>query len=179
MKSLILRSLLAAIALYFWGFIYFAISGVPNKFLGQTDDIGPMLDTALPASGTYFIPNHEEEEKAMELMKRGPVATIHYHKGGVTPMGAKTMVGGFFHGWVVCLVLALLIRCFAADKPLGARLIFALLVGLAGAVMTRLGDAIWWHYPLGWQLSNIFYHLVSFVLIGLVLGKLSTDTAAE
>lgn len=171
MKSLLIRSFLAAIALFVWGFLYFGLAGIPMKMLGQVGDIGPALEAVLPESGTYFIPAGQDEE-AMKLMERGPVATIHYHQGGVTPMSAMVMLSGFLHGWVVCIILGMLICCFASDKPTGKRLGFVLFVGLAGAIMTRIGDVIWWHYPLSWQLSNIFYHLVGFLIAGLVLGRL-------
>ncbi len=170
MKKLILGSFLAALALFFWGFIYYGISGIPYKFLGQSSDtVALLLKESFPADGTYILPNPTSEDM-QELMQRGPVATVHIKRGGFD-QHATMMASGFVHGWIYCLLLALLLNCVGKKMEYGRRVGFIALVGIIGAFLARFGDAIWWHQSWSWQFSNFAYTAIGSALAGLVLAK--------
>ncbi|MCC5024997.1 MAG: hypothetical protein J6386_20380 [Candidatus Synoicihabitans palmerolidicus] len=170
MKSTVLASFLAAIALFFWGFIYYSVSGVPDKSLkSPSSDVGPALNNAFPESGTYFVPGMANDKVAIELMARGPVAMVHIQKQGISVMSPSLMVLGFLHGWVYCLLLAILLRQICKKSGYFARVGFVTLVATAGAFMARFGDVIWWHKSLDWQVSEFAYAVIGAALAGLIL----------
>ena len=170
MKSLLLGSLLAAVALFFWGFLYYGATGIPYGTLAETDDVGPALNELFPTDGTYVVPSPLAEDSA-ELTARGPFAMVHIHKGGSDMMSASFLIGGFLHGFVYCLLLGLLLQQICKKTQFWGRVGFLTLAGVAGAVMARAGDAIWWLQPWGWQLSNILYTVIGSAIAGLVLAK--------
>lgn len=172
MKPLVLGSFLAAVALFLWGFVFYTLTGVADNVLKSTPtDVGPMLNAAFPESGTYFVPGVANDDEAIAFMARGPVAMVHIHKDGLAAMDPKLMIGGFLHGWVYCLLLAALLRQICKKSGYGARVGFVVLVAVAGAFMSRFGDAIWWHKSWDWQVTEFIYNVIGTLAAGLVLAK--------
>lgn len=169
MKKIIIGSLLAALALFFWGFIYYGISGIPYQFLGQSEEIGPLLKESFPADGTYLFPD-PAAENAEELHKRGPIAMVHIKRDG-NPNPMSMMGTGFLHGWVYCILLALLLKQICKSSGYGARVGFVALVATTGAFAARIGDAVWWQQSMSWQLSNLIYTIIGGAIIGSILAK--------
>ncbi len=178
MKSLLLGSLLSAIALFVWGFIYYGASGIPYSFLGDAADNGPVLDAAFPETGTYVVPDPRLENVA-ELHERGPFAMVHIHKGGLSMMSPSLMIGGFLHGFVYALLLGLLLQQICKKSGYAARVGFVTLAGTAGTFMARVGDAVWWYNPWGWQLSNVAYTIIGSAIVGLVLARFIKSPVTE
>jgi len=169
MKNLVLGSFLAGLILFFWGFVYYGIIGIPYGLLGEVDDIGPVLKTTFPADGTYIVPN-PNAENLEELQAQGPIAMIHIKRDGVA--NPLSMMGtGFVHGWIYCLLLAALLKQICKKSGYGARVGFVTLVGVAGAFMDRFGDAIWFVQSWSWHASNFAYSVIGAALVGLVLAK--------
>ena len=172
MKSLLLGSFLAAIALFFWGFVFYAASNAPDRILKTPPtDVGPILNAAFPEDGTYFVPGVAHDQANVELMARGPIAIVHLHRDGIAAMSPALMVGGFVHGWGYCLLLGALLRQICKKSGYLARVGFVTLVGLAGAFMARFGDSIWWHKSWDWQLSEFAYAVIGAAVAGLVLAR--------
>lgn len=170
MKNLILGSVLAGLAFFIWGFVYYGISGIPYKALGQSDDtVALSLKKAFPTEGTYLFPN-PNEENAQELHKRGPVAMIHIKPNG-NPNPMSMMGTGFIHGWIYCLLLAALLKQICKKSGYGARVGFVVLVATAGAFAARIGDAVWWQQSMSWQLANFAYAVIGGAIIGAILAK--------
>ncbi len=176
MKPLLLGSLLAAIAFFFWGFIFYSVTGLPEKVLKQpAGDVGPVLNETFPESGTYFVPGMGNMEEAQELMARGPVAMVHLHREGLRPMDPMLMLGGFLHGWGYALLLGLLLPQICKKSGYGARIGFVTLVGATGAFCARIGDTIWWHKSLDWQVTEVAYTTIGAAVIGAVLARFITS----
>lgn len=172
MKPLLLGSFLAAIAFFLWGFIFYSVTGLPEKILKQpTTDVGPVLNETFPESGTYFVPGMGNMEEAQNLMARGPVAMIHLHREGLKPMDPKLMLAGFLHGWGYALLLGLLLQQICKKSGYGPRVGFVTLVGATGAFCARIGDSIWWHKSLDWQLTEFAYTTIGAAVIGAVLAR--------
>lgn len=172
MKSIILGSFLAAVALFFWGFVFYVLTPLPGKVIkSPPTDVGPTLNAAFPESGTYFVPGMAEDEASIELMARGPVAMVHIHRDGIAAMNGTLMGLGFLHGWACALLLALLLKQICKKSGYGARVGFVTLVGFAGAFYARIGDSLWWHKSLDWQLTETFYMTAGSLIVGLVLAK--------
>lgn len=170
MNKLIIGSFLAALALFFWGFVYYGISGIPYNFLGQSsDEVALSLKERFPADGTYIFPD-PTTERMEELQKRGPVAMIHIKPDGV-PNPMSMMGTGFIHGWIYCVLLALLLKQICKKTGYCGRVGFVVLAAAAGAFAARFGDAVWWQQAWSWQISNFAYALVGGLIVGLILAK--------
>jgi uncharacterized membrane protein YeaQ/YmgE (transglycosylase-associated protein family) len=170
MKKLLLASFLAGLALFFWGFIYYGISGIPNKTLGTPAPTAAVaLEANFPADGTYIVPSPTAENMA-ELQATGPVAMVHIRPGGAGSMG--TMMGtGFVHGVVYCFLLALILQQICKKSGYGERVWFVTQVGMAGAFAARFGDAIWFWQSWSWQISNFIYSAIGAAIAGAILAK--------
>ena len=170
MKKLILGSVLAALALFAWGFIYYGFSGIPYRFLGQSSDaVALSLKESFPTDGTYIFPDPRTDNME-ELQKRGPVAMIHIKPDGV-PDPMSMMGAGFIHGWIYSLLLAILLKQICKKTGYGGRVGFVVLAATIGAFAARFGDAVWWQQAWGWQLANFAYAIAGGLIIGLILAK--------
>lgn len=182
MKNLFLGALLAAIALFFWGFLFYGATTLPYQTLSRTTtDIGPQLNALFPADGIYMVPA-PTDANATELTARGPVATVTIHKAGAPAADPKIMVAGFFHGFLYALVLGLILRKVrpVGGDGIGCRIMLCTMIGVAVAIMARVGDAIWFQQPWGWQLVNALYAVTASLVAGLVLGKfIQPEPAAD
>ncbi|MCW5557059.1 MAG: hypothetical protein KIT22_04375 [Verrucomicrobiae bacterium] len=175
MKRILLGSFLAALALFVFGAVFWT-SPIPYAYVEKagTDDVelGRLLRNALPNDGVYIVPSPANPtETVMALHRQGPLATIHYHRGGTEPMSPSTFVAGFFHGWVTTFLLALLLH-LAARPRCGQWLLLVALAGIAVTNYTSLGDGIYWSHPWPWLVLNAAYNAAAILIAGLVLSAI-------
>lgn len=184
MKKFVLAPVLAALAMFVWGFIYWGTPHhLPYKALGMVPDGGATAEAVgkmLPASGSYLLPSPLlGEDKMNELAKRGPLVEVHIRKEsyGGAEMG-KTMALGYAHVFVIAMVLVVMLCGLEkAFQRWTCRVRFCVGLGLLVAVCD-LGSAIWWHHALSWTLAQAFYDLMMFTIAGLVLAKFVTPKPA-
>lgn len=170
MKNFVLAPALAALAIFFWGYLYYGISGLPYRALQSSPALAPSLEK-LPASGAYLVPDPRGGTDMNSY--KGPVGLVHY---SATPrsMGA-TMVLGYFHSYVCCLLLAMLL--WRVGHWLGSfkcKFGFCFLIGLLVTTYSRGGDFTWWHVSGGWTLAEMAYDVAAFALAAPILIKLVT-----
>ena len=170
MKKLIIGSFLSAIAYFAWGFLYFGVIQAPYSVIGPAiDETALMLKEDLPEDGVYLYPI-PTADNSHELMKRGPIAMVHIKRDGFeNPAGM--MIKGFLHGWAYCILLAFLLKQICKKTGYTGRVGFVLLAGAAGALLSRFGDAIWWHQSWAWQFTYFAYEAIGSGFIGLILAK--------
>lgn len=185
MKKYLLAPFLAALAVFFWGFLYWgAPPYLPYKALGPTQDVSETalaLGKFFPASGTYLLPSPlQGADQMQELGARGPMIEVHITKEGMSAADqAKCMALGFVHMFVLSLLLIIilgtLVKAFVCAM---CRVRFCAAIGLLVAVCD-LGQVIWWHHSLTWTLAQAFYDFSVYTIIGLVVAKFVTpkDTA--
>lgn len=93
MNRYILGSFLAALAFFFRGFLYWAVSPIPGTVIHSTaDDVaaGAILKDLFPKDGMYTVPGMANDRETMpRLHEPGPIATVHIKHTGEPPMGAK------------------------------------------------------------------------------------------
>ena len=77
MKSRAIAVLLATVAMYVWGFLYWGVNPLPYRTWQQTtDDVaaGKALLALLPTSGTYYIPSPRNDDDTLsQLFEAGPL----------------------------------------------------------------------------------------------------------
>jgi len=173
MKQLLLGSLLAAVALFIWGAIFW-MSPISNSVLERARDdeaAGQALLEHFPESGTYVIPGERSDEGTFtRLHQAGPIATIHVRREGAPAMNPQVFVKGFLHGLLTCFLLGLMMKMALPGLPTyGLRVGFATLAALTAAVFLELGEVVWWYQPWGLHLVNLVWSATAGLIAGLVL----------
>lgn len=182
MKRTILGILLGGVAVYFWGFLFWGISGIPYMtWKHATNEPAAMaaLKVHFPEAGAYYVPGMREDQVELESwLGLGPVGFVHI----TAPEGRSLMVPSImFGGFILCLVqaalaAALLAMVGGALPNYGAKVKVLALVGIIVVTTAHLGDVIWWQLALDWKLAQGFYDAAAFVILGLVLGKFSSSS---
>ena len=175
MKRLLIGTTLAAIVMFFWGFLCWGALPFAWQIIGRAPDEAALqkaLREALPQPGAYFLPHPSsgasDPATHAARAKEGPIATVLIH-GGEDPNDPAPMIWGFVHMWVSALLMGLLLQRFA-PASVSAAIGVAASAGLAAAVWADLGRPIWYAQPWDYHLLYAVYELVGWVLAGAVLG---------
>lgn len=178
MKPLILGTLLASLAVFVWGALFWAtpLSAPALQHAPDAPAVAATLAAQLPATGTYFLPDPAagamDADAWAAQHRAGPLVTIHYRRAGAEPMSAATFALGFLQIAAAMLLVALLLRRVAsALGGYGARVAFVVLLGVLGVVWSNLGQPIWYFYPWTYPLFTSLYDVVAFALGGAILAR--------
>ncbi len=177
MKELLLGSVIAAVALFLWGFVYWVVSPIPYTALKAVADdaaAGHDLLEHFPESGTYYLPDpkNPDMDEMDTLHRQGPVAMINIDVDGAVPGSPSVMLAGFAHMLVTTLMISLLMRLTGNSLvTYGDRVLFVFLAGVIVAFWTRISDVIWWGLGLPWQMYNAIYDVSAWLIAGLILAK--------
>jgi hypothetical protein len=166
----------AAVAMFIIGFIFFATPlyklGSGSLDNAQAAAVQQAMAQNIRQSGTYFVPSGDTPEQAV-MYGRGPVATIHYNTGGYSIADPASMIGGFLHMLVVCLLMAVGLYTLSLHIPSFGERVRLLVLGVVGAaVFMRLGDPIWYHQDWGHAIYLFIADCVALIVAGLVILKL-------
>src|SRR5688500_13874908 len=108
MPRVIIGALVAAIAMFIIGFIFFAtplhklaIAGIDDS---QAAAVQQAMAANLPRTGTYSVPGLNTEAQT-NMFSQGPIATIHYNTGGFAATDAGSLVTGLVLNFVVALLI--------------------------------------------------------------------------
>lgn len=173
MKPVLTGAAIAAVVVFFWGFVYWGISPFPYQIMNPVRDepgLTQALATYLPGGGAYLMP-HPSDPSMEKKVQAGPLAMIIYRSGGGRSPGV-VFGGGFLHMLVSAFLMGLVLqRALPALATYGARVGFVFLAGLAGATYGHLGAPFWWNQPLRFHGLFFVYDVVSWLLVGLVLAR--------
>lgn len=175
MKRVILGSLVAAVVIFFWGFLYWNILPFRNAAtLAAPDEQGLMQQlSALPESGTYQVPdlrNSGSEEEYGNRLGQGPIALILLRREGGPLFDPMVLLKGFLHMLVTTFLIAIALR-MARLATFGARFALVFVVGLAAAIFANLGEPVWFYQPWDYHLLQAGYDVTIWALAGLVLAQ--------
>ena len=172
MGKLLLGSVIAAAAMFAWGFVFWVVAGVPQDTLKSVPD-APAAQAALksvfPESGAYFIPDESlPQDEFVRLHEAGPRAFIHYNAEGAPAMAPATLLSGFLLNWVTCFLLGWLLLQTNTPGYL-SRVFFLTVAGVTAALFIEYGAVIWFYANRPFQLVNMLSNSVSWLVAGLVL----------
>jgi hypothetical protein len=175
MKRVVIGSVLAALVVFMWGFLYWNVLPFRNSATQAAPDEPALAQAlaALPGTGTYQIPDlraNASQEAYLGRYGEGPVALILLHKEGVNLSDPSMFINGFLHMLVTSLLIGLVLWK-ARLATFGARFGLVFLAGLAAAIFANLGEPIWYYQPWDWNLLQFGYDLTVWILIGLVMAK--------
>lgn len=169
-----LTTLLTAIVLFFFGFVWWGVImpiAQPAGVIQDTSIVERM--SSLGESGVYFHPTYTE---APSETASGPMVVLYY-VSEIPSMGM--MMGlGFAH-----MLAASLLACLAVNylnpATFSKRFLIVCGLGLFTALWADVGNMIWWHHPASWAAYHFGYDLFSWVLAGLVIAALLKPTGPK
>lgn len=181
----VLASLLAAIVLFGWGFLFWGVLPLGSAAMEEEPYGGESLVTSISKvlgdSGVYFIPHptdpslvtEEQQQRFRERHREGPLVRIFYNKIGTEPGAPAVFIKGFVHNLSIALLMAIILALAAPALPtFTRRLGVAFLVSAVAAVWLGLNEAIWFYHPWKYELYQAGYVLVGGLLMGLVLAAI-------
>ncbi len=188
---IILAALFSAIAMFFWGFVFWSVSGATYQMMSPLPesaeaDIVAVLRRDKVPSGIYVFPmpaDPEDAELAKELAEMheaGPRFQLAHKLEGAPLMSPGVMGLGFGHMFLVALVAALLTAlALPALGSFAKRFGFVALLTLLGILWTNPGDVVWWlHSPI-YCLGQMVYGGVGGLLMAAFVAGMVRPQAPE
>jgi hypothetical protein len=179
MKSLIVPSLLAAVAVFIWTAISWMALGWHNVDMKSISDpaLAKQIQTSLTEPGIYVYPGYEVSgqelsmEQWSELRKAGPMVhfMVYDPVGAEWSMGAS-MIKSFVINFISAFIAAVLLMMTLAQNPsFIRRAIFVMLLGLFAGFVVHFMNWNWWHMAFGFTIVNVIDLCVTWFIAGLVL----------
>lgn len=173
MGKLVIGSLVAAIAMFLLGFVFY---GVLMHLGWSTAPEATQLAVqealkALPGTGTYAIPGGESPAM-IAAYAAGPVAQIQYNAGGFPMMDPAVFAGGYVHMAVSVFLVGLLLwnlRDRLVSFAERAQVVIA--VAAIFCVYIHLAGPIWYHTDWRNALYKVVADMIIYVTGGLILAR--------
>ena len=188
----LLGSLLSAVVLFFWGWIYWhfvpPLSGAWRAIPVEIEErLVQDLDESLSVNGVYMYPRSDTSrpdqnaahEEWIKKNQTGPRFMIFFNTQGFAQRDmSKTLIAGFVHMLVCSLFCGGLLASAGPMCCYPARVFFVFMVGLFATVWINFSNPIWFHHP--WDNALLFagYNTVAWLLAGLVLGAIVSKRKA-
>lgn len=152
MARMVIGALLAAVAMFFIGFVFFGPLGLNHIATGSVGDaqaaaIQQSLSANLPNTGTFLVPSPESSPPQTVMYGQGPIATIHYNTAGFAAMDTQALGIGFVFDFVIALLIGIALLGINGRVPdFGSKARVAIIIAVAGAAFTHLGEPIYFHH---------------------------------
>ena len=180
MKRLFLATSANTIALILWGLLYWGVLYEPLEVfndLPNKETVAEVLFDNNTPTGTYFYPWPRNSSAAMaDWLKNhieGPIFRISYVEKGENPQSPMKLIMGCIHYFIVSLLGAsLLLLTGPALNTFVKRLLTVFIAGCMGTLYIQLSDSVWLHLPWWHTGSQVLYDIVSWLIMGTVLGNM-------
>ncbi len=165
----ILGGFVAGLALFIFGFIYWAVNPLPYAAWNEVSDPAAAQAAAaewFPEDGMYFLPGPGNDPQALELLKTGPSVFLtidHSPSAGADPAALGL---GFVHNIFSAFLIIYLIQ---GVSGLSGRVSRAVMVGIIASFVINVSEIIWWQQPLNWVIHQMIYYLFYFAIAAAVL----------
>ncbi|MEM1249462.1 MAG: hypothetical protein AAGA81_21790 [Acidobacteriota bacterium] len=184
MKNVLIAGILAGVALFVWGALFWAVLPTANLGFASLDadtsaELGRAVQTSVTEAGTYLLPDAElpfEEYQNRHL--DGPVAMLFVQPGGMQAMPPSTFGKGLLHFVLVGILAAALLKMTSpAFTGFAQRFLFVVLCFGLAVALTDLNGPIWWHNPPAFHAVTALFHLSGGALAAAVLAFFVSDNA--
>lgn len=162
----------ASVALFFWGFIFWTVSPYPKTVMKSPPNqeaFRQALLTNFEEDGVYLIPGmgDPEDPEFAKLQEAGPIATLMFRREGTPPM-STVMLNGYLHMLGSVFLLAIVLAT-AGRRTYFGRFMLVFWLGLFVAVWAEMSDVVWFFYPLRYACLKQSYHVTSMIVVGAIL----------
>ena len=153
MLRVIIGAAVAAVVMLFIGFIFFA-TPLARLSVASLDDtqaatVQQSLAATLPRTGTYAVPGTNTRQQT-NMYSQGPIATVHYNRGGFAANDPTTLGFGLVFNFIVALLIgAALIGIDRRVPDLPSRARVAVIIAVASSAFVHIGEPIYWHHDWG------------------------------
>ena len=177
MIRIIFGSAVAAVVMFLVGLVFFGPLGLSNLGTRNLDDtraaaVQQVLAANLPRTGTYHVPEAGESAAQTVMYGQGPIATVHYNTDGFAATEASSLIGGLVFNFLVALLIgAALIGIDRRVPDFGSRARVAVIIAVAAAAFTHLGEPIYYHHDWGHFVYLFIADSLARAAAGLVLAK--------
>ncbi len=175
MFKLSFGALIAALAMFFTAFLYFAGPiaqiGYSDASEAQSAAVQASLAANLPETGTYMVPDPSTQSGTI-LYGKGPIATVHFNSKGFAVDSADGMIWGFALYLVVALIMAFaLSRLDRRVVDFKSRATVVIGFSVAASVLNVLGNPIWLHHDWDYAIFTFIGDVLILCIGGLVLAR--------
>lgn len=172
MIRLLIGSLVAAVATFLLGFVFFATPvselGYKTASIESQKAVQDALRT-LGETGTYYVPDGETPG-AVALHEAGPTAIVKVNMQGSPSSDPAVLARGFAHMAFSMLVLGLFLWVLRNALPtFASRVMPVLFLAAVAAIWTRLGEPIWWRTDWANALYSAGTDFASLAVGGLIM----------
>ena len=176
MGRVVLGSAVAAVAMIVIGFILFAtpLAKLNYAALGDMEaaTVQQALASNLPKTGTYFVPDPNASSQQTVMYGRGPIATIHYNRGGFPAMDPGSLFGGLVLNFIVALLIGTALLGIDARVPdFGSRARLVVLFSIAAAALMRLGMPFFYHHDWTHAIYTFAADAITLAVAGLIIAR--------
>lgn len=176
MKPLLLSSILAAIVAFAWGaFSWTVLPWHHTKSFANDAEVAAVIAKNATAPGVYLVP--AEKGGAPEAMKEwqvqaenGPFMFAVVRPGKASISMGRLLAGSLMIQFVGAFLISALILC-ARPMRYWVRVLFVVLVALAGGVLSHLPAWNWWEVPTAWVLVELTDLAIAWFLAGMVIAR--------
>ncbi|MEQ1859198.1 MAG: hypothetical protein ABMA13_04620 [Chthoniobacteraceae bacterium] len=175
--KLIIRTLLAGLAIFAWGFISWGVlSWHYPREVANDAALAEAIKSSITEPGVYMVPSkmktdgtRRSDEGCMKAMTDGPFMLAMIRPGASTRPMASMYVGGI----VVALVQAALIAFILGHARLGygGSIQLSAYIGLFAGLAYWLPTWNWFEYPVSYWLPYIADYVVQGILAAVILGR--------
>ncbi len=169
----ILGAVITGIALFFFGFLYWAINPLPYQTwqpVSNPAEVQAVAAGLFPNDGMYGIPGPGNDAAALELFEKGPSLFVfidHTPTAGGDPL---EMAKGLIHNVLSALLLLFLFRV----APSLASWQGGRALGICAAFVINGSEVIWWQQPVNWIIHQALYYVLYFVIATAILQRFVT-----
>ena len=172
LKSILVRTLVAAFlmllwGMFFWGVLYDDVSVYRDHPDETLQRVAAALTESNLESGAYFYPWPRDTKEAAESWlaahRQGPFFELHFSRAGVDPQSPKKLVLGALQYAFVSL-LGTMLALLSGTR--GARtFVLILLAGVMGTIFIQITRPLWFHLPWHYSLAHASFEVVSWALL--------------
>jgi hypothetical protein len=190
MGRILLATIVGALVLFVWGFVYHAtlgptIDAYRSLEPGQEAGLVTALREHVPEQGAYFIPgmpdvagmSAEDATQANEdwsaRHEAGPLAMVIYNPDGRPAMAPMVFVKGLVVMLISTFIMSLMLRC---GTPGGStyvgRVGFVLMVAVFCAVINDAKLWVWFYFPTDYSLAQAADTVIGWLIVGIVMAAI-------
>ena len=188
----ILAAFVAAIVVFFWGFMAWAAIGIWDFSMPKPTNETALVEAmkqSLAGDGAYAVPampagyGQDSSDEAVKQqcadyearVRSGPVALILYHQGGFDPMPTGELVRGFGIEFFSALLLACVLS--VVQGGFARKVFVGFTIALFAATATYGVTGNFMHYPLAFMFACWADTIISWTLATLVIAKMTPSRA--
>lgn len=179
MKKIVLPSLLAAIVVFIWMFISWAVLPWHNTDMKniRDDALVQQMKSSLNEPGIYLYPGEPADESDAGMgewfskFRTGPVISFMvYYPNGIEPMNPLQFIKGFVINFIAAFIAGILLMMTLAQNPsFWRKVIFIMLLGLFAGFIGPFIEWNWWNFPTTYTIVGVVDYCVTWFFAGLIL----------